>query len=244
MKNTQLKRELFLMFMKKNLIFFIGMFYLVCYSINILQTDTVKVNSVSYSGKVYFFYVVLLPAIGCLFLGLIAFLFTDKKLLRKYIQYFNAISIGLLAFSPLIILYVAFSPMHKDIVITNLISLLFVFCTTYYVNIIALINCTYFILEKFSFHLVELPKISYKKINIINLILSGLCIKLISIQLLHWSILLLCIMICNSFNLLFIKNEKLTSSGILLFAVLLIIFFPAILFFFFNNQCLLKFILA
>ena len=237
-------------FIKNNILIFLCSLYLFISLNEILSSENVKINGEIYLKSSYSFYAFVLPFIFCLFLGLFAFLFFNKNDIKSYLSIFYSGAFIITSITSFVLIYTAFSNLKDNMFFINFLSIFYVFCTPYFLNICAFLGLIYSILKKIPFKRFKLSFINSRFLISLCLILLFCSIRLITLTTVLYTfikplVLSLIFVIFCLLHLLFTykKTYRQSPLGILIFITLLIIFFPAILFYFFQNGCLLKFIL-
>lgn len=236
-------------FVKNNIVIFLCLLYLYLFLVSLFQHQSIKVNGSTYSNVDYFLYSFALPFIFCLFLCLFVFLFCNKKDIKYYLSIFYSGAFIITSVTSFALIYMTFSHLKNNIFFASFLSIFYVFCTPYFLNICAFIGLIYSILKKIPFKPLKLPLINSRFLISLCLILLFCSIRLITLTTALYTFikpLILCLIfvIFCLLHLFFTDKKTYRQSplGILIFITLFIVFFPAILFYFFQNGCLLKFI--
>ena len=236
---------------KSNILIFLCSLYLFMSLNEILLSENVKINGIIYLKSSYFFYAFVLPFIFCLFLVFFAFYFFDKNRVRDYLSIFYLVSFAIIGITSFLLMFIAFSSLKTNGFVVGFLSIFYVFCTSYFLNVCAFIGIIYSILNyvPFKIHQFSIPNLNF--LVILCLAVLIFCIKLITTSSIpfDFSKILVASLIFAIFcllNLLSFDKEvhQYPPLGLLLCIISFIVFFPAILFYFFENGCLLKFIFS
>ena len=239
------------MFIKNNFVIFLCLLYLFTSLHEILASENIRINGVIYSKFSYSFYAFILPFIFCLFLCFFAFCFFSKNKIKYYLSMFYIGSFAIIGITSILLISIAFSSLKNNVFIVGFLSIFYVFCTSYFLNVCVFICIIYSIFKHISFKPHQISTFSPNILIILSLIVLTFSIKLITISPISFNIsnILVASLIFVIFcllNLLFVdkKAHQQLPLGLLLCIISFIIFFPAILFYFFQNGCLLKFIFS
>lgn len=230
-----------LVLLKQNIVLLISSIYLILTIINIFKYSAVKVNSQYYTNIWYFFILIIIPGI----LSFILVLFTLKTLnrckLTKYRNIYNMITIALCPLS--IFLFLVINIDLPSFSITPYISkFLMVYSVKYTLVLLALINLFYELLRKFSFKIINLPKITSRLSFFIKISLAIIIFFTLIIGYIYTSTIL--VMLLGLYLATYNENkEQLMPDRIALCFLLALIFLPLELLHFANTDILCKFIL-